>query len=333
MPSGYSDVATLNVEAALASQNDMSEGELKHARPHWRKVLYERQPYPDNYTDPDLFLRGLVTNARVQPKRYWRVVGEAAMVTQQASIVCSVAAAFTRCILLPEPQIPLTVRWILLGDVVLLLLILGGSKLMADIEPELKVEAHRFIGAQKPMGPAFGARQTALLVVGVFLTSPLLQTLTYSISDDTIIAMVVISFLAHLVLHDYSFMCSVTDKLVGSTGLGAAVFASVLLASRLPCATLVFVLMLYALEMFLLFPYLRRDVRRCSPFAHVMLSTMLPATALVLIVPLSGLLAELFFTSMVYITFVCPFFLVRIQKFKIQINGPWDEARPFTKQR
>lgn len=38
MPSGYSDVATLNVEAALASQNDMSEGELKHARPHWRKV-------------------------------------------------------------------------------------------------------------------------------------------------------------------------------------------------------------------------------------------------------------------------------------------------------
>lgn len=88
-----------------------------------------------------------------------QVVGEAAMVTQQASIVCSVAAAFTRCILLPEPQIPLTVRWILLGDVVLLLLILGGSKLMADIEPELKVEAHRFIGAQKPMvfPPDFGA--------------------------------------------------------------------------------------------------------------------------------------------------------------------------------
>lgn len=37
------------------------------------QVLYTAQPYPDNYTDPDLFLRELVTNARLQPKRYWQV--------------------------------------------------------------------------------------------------------------------------------------------------------------------------------------------------------------------------------------------------------------------
>lgn len=65
------------------------------------------------------------------------------------------------------------------------------------------------------------------------------QTLTHSISEDSVIFTVICSFLLHLFLHDYAFLFSLTDKLTGSTGLGAAVFASVLLASRLPHAQLV----------------------------------------------------------------------------------------------
>lgn len=65
------------------------------------------------------------------------------------------------------------------------------------------------------------------------------QTLTWSISEDSVVFTVICSFVVHLFLHDYAFLFSLTDKLTGSTALGAAVFASVLLASRLPHAQLV----------------------------------------------------------------------------------------------
>ena len=59
------------------------------------------------------------------------------------------------------------------------------------------------------------------------------QTLTRSISSDTIVATTAYMLLLHLYLHDYNFVNSVTDSLTGSVSLGAAVFASVLLASRM----------------------------------------------------------------------------------------------------
>ncbi len=67
-----------------------------------------------------------------------------------------------------------------------------------------------------------------------------MQTLTRTISSDTIAATTAYASLFHLALHDYNFAASVTDKLSGSLSLAAAIFASVLLASRLPTALQVF---------------------------------------------------------------------------------------------
>jgi hypothetical protein len=75
------------------------------------------------------------------------------------------------------------------------------------------------------------------------------------------------------------------------------------------------------MEMFLLLPYLRRDVLHASAAAHACLSLLLPAAAFALLLPLSPLLTSLFATFLVFVVFVCPFFLVRIQKFKTRING------------
>ena len=67
-----------------------------------------------------------------------------------------------------------------------------------------------------------------------------LQTLTRTISTDTIVATTAYLLLIHLYLHDYNFVNNVTDKLTGSVSLGASVFASVLLASRLRSQAQVF---------------------------------------------------------------------------------------------
>ncbi|XP_054646855.1 phosphatidylinositol N-acetylglucosaminyltransferase subunit C isoform X3 [Dunckerocampus dactyliophorus] len=52
----------------------------------WRKVLWERQPYPDNYVDRR-FLEELRRNEGIRQYQYWAVVREAALVGQQLSCV------------------------------------------------------------------------------------------------------------------------------------------------------------------------------------------------------------------------------------------------------
>lgn len=59
------------------------------------------------------------------------------------------------------------------------------------------------------------------------------QTLTRTTSSDTIVSLAVHMLLAHLFLHDYSLRLSLTDRAAGAVSLAAAIFASVVIASRL----------------------------------------------------------------------------------------------------
>lgn len=52
----------------------------------WRKVLWERQPFPDNYVDRR-FLEELRRNVGIRQYRYWGVVKEAGFVGEQLSCV------------------------------------------------------------------------------------------------------------------------------------------------------------------------------------------------------------------------------------------------------
>lgn len=89
------------------------------SREIWRKALYLKQPFPDNYTD-STFLEELITNARCRPRHYWPVVYEATMIGQQVAIAAGVSAAFAHGI-----EDKLDVQVMLVLDVALLLL--GGT--------------------------------------------------------------------------------------------------------------------------------------------------------------------------------------------------------------
>lgn len=52
----------------------------------WQKVLWERQPFPDNYVD-QRFLEELRRNVGIRQYRYWAVAREAGFVGQQVSCV------------------------------------------------------------------------------------------------------------------------------------------------------------------------------------------------------------------------------------------------------
>jgi phosphatidylinositol glycan class C protein len=85
---------------------------------------------------------------------------------------------------------------------------------------------------------------------------------------------------------------------------------------------------LFCLELYLLFPFMRRYIRQASIMWHVVLTVVMVSMSLLLLWPLSQWLAALFFSAVLAISFVCPRWLVGIHKFKAKINGPWDEAVP-----
>lgn len=274
----------------------------------WEKVLWKAQNFPDNYTD-HTFLQELVINADVPKRDYWRVALGSAAVTQQ---LCTVVAAVAT---------PVHLRRGTFGPhevlAVCALLLLAGYGVCGAIG------GHVLGGS---LGR--GLRQCALLTGGVFLLSPLYRSLMRTISEDSIIALTVMLLVVHLYLHDYNFVNTVTDKLIGAVSLGAAVFASVLIASGLPSETDVFVHVLLSLELYLLSPFMRRYIRQASVAAHVAITASMFCISTLLLLPLSPNLTIVFTFAVVFISFLSPRWLVRIHKFKAKINGPWDEAVP-----
>lgn len=85
---------------------------------------------------------------------------------------------------------------------------------------------------------------------------------------------------------------------------------------------------LFCLQLYLLSPFMRRYVRAASSAAHVALTAAMAAAAAALLAALSARAAALFCAAVLFVSLLCPLWLVRIHKFKAKINGPWDEAVP-----
>jgi phosphatidylinositol glycan class C protein len=117
--------------------------------------------------------------------------------------------------------------------------------------------------------------------------------------------------------------------------------ASTVLASRLPSTTHVFSLTLFSIEVFGLFPIFRRELRSRSWNGHLALTIALVVGASGgIFVTLTGggrgaWIAGVILGSIV--TFVgmaiCSLWLISLQKYKNEIHGPWDPARPIIRKR
>jgi len=112
--------------------------------------------------------------------------------------------------------------------------------------------------------------------------------------------------------------------------------ASAVLASRLPSTTHVFSLTLFSIEIYGLFPIFRRQLRARSPWGHLALTIALVTGAWGgLFVTLTGNGRGTFLAGAIFggiLTFfsmgICSWWLIGLQKYKNEIHGPWDPARP-----
>ncbi|KAI1287166.1 phosphatidylinositol N-acetylglucosaminyltransferase-domain-containing protein [Xylaria venustula] len=64
-----------------------SRSRSRRRKRSWKKLLWVKQSYPDNYTDQATFLENLQRNPRLQPYEFWPLVADISVILQQ---VCSV---------------------------------------------------------------------------------------------------------------------------------------------------------------------------------------------------------------------------------------------------
>ncbi|GJP43651.1 hypothetical protein CLOM_g3091 [Closterium sp. NIES-68] len=170
----------------------------------------------------------------------------------------------------------------------------------------------------------------SIFVFGLYLLSPILHTLTQSISSDTVTSCTTLLFLLHLFFHDYNYSTAATLSFSGNLSLMSAIYASVLLASRLSTTAQVYAFMWLALSVFSLLPSLLHHWRRANPQTHRVLVWGMKAVSLAILMAWSKVMALVVVVAAASVTYVFPLLFVYMHKEKQFIKGPWDEAQPGT---
>ncbi|KAL4219595.1 hypothetical protein ACF0H5_022168 [Mactra antiquata] len=273
-------------------------------RKTWKKILYENQGFPDHYVD-ESFLDELKKNLYTREYEYWNIVKESGVVTQQ---LCSVSI-FVMVFILMDVKLLAAET---LGYISVCLTVLGY--IVNCCLPLKSDKTRTYLDDMK----------TVCIFAGFsYCLSPVLVSLTETIATDTIYAMTTVMLIANLCFHDYG---ADAEMVSGVLSLNSGLFASVCLASRLHTTQHSFVAVTFAVQIFALWPALRRNIRQAIPSSHVTMTVTFALMTVVSLTFISMTAAILLIIIIVFITFVCPYWLITLQPYKNNIHGPWDEA-------
>lgn len=265
----------------------------------WEKVLYKNQKYPDNYTDKHTFLRDLKTNIDFKEVTCKEAFLGGNLLVQEICTVVGFALVY----------VYLFNEWIEPN------MIFFSFNCLTFIGFLL----HKFNSKSAFFNTITDDLSTVLIyVVFGHLFSPVLYTLTDTISTDTIYTMTVVMLIVHLIFFDYGVSAAIVSN---SLSLSAAIFASICLASRLSSAHHAFILITIAIEFFVLFPHLRT-----SPTFSLPITLVLAICVMYFLWLLSGFVMIIFLITILFVNVVCPLMFVCYQKYRNNIYGPWDEA-------
>uniref|UniRef100_K3WUM9 Phosphatidylinositol N-acetylglucosaminyltransferase subunit C n=1 Tax=Globisporangium ultimum (strain ATCC 200006 / CBS 805.95 / DAOM BR144) TaxID=431595 RepID=K3WUM9_GLOUD len=243
--------------------------------------------------------------ANVKEHDYWGMVRSSAAITQQ---ICALLIFFS-------------VFEFIRQDVISFAFLMAVNAVLAIVG--YVILRFRF---RIPL-PAMDALSSSLLFCATLsILSPVLRTLTKSYANDTISALA--SFLAfvHIVSHDYNYVNSGIGRFSGTISLNAAIFTAVLLGSRLQSNEHVFAFILFAIEIFAVFPIFQREVKRNSERAHLATAVAFFALSACLTWPISRLLCVVSSAFVVFLSLICPLWFMHVQEYKNEILGPWDIA-------
>lgn len=263
----------------------------------WRRNLYENCGLPDNYTD-DTFLEQLRKNIKSNNVTLLEAITLGANISIQLSIVTIFVLIF----------IWLNKEWTTPNIIFILGAILT---VIGYIVYSFKVSytCKRLIE---------DLRTVLVFLMFGYILSPILKTLTETISTDTIYAMTILMFLTHLIFNKYgSSLTSLSDSLSTTS----SIFGSLMLASRLTSPLHAFSLLTVSVQCFVLLPFLLSKLNK-----KIVISMVLTFVTVYSLLFISQNLSYVFVMATMFVHFICPFWYVKGQQYKNNIYGPWDEA-------
>jgi len=270
----------------------MSNGRTKQ----WRKVLYETNGFPDNYTPEQSFLAAIQRNKNIRLYTKNECFKGASMVGRQMSLVITFWSLY---VYLSEG-------------------VIDSEQLILALT--LVISAGYLSYLRKFCLPVIlsGIKTTFVFFTIGFALSPVLYKLTDTISTDTIHTMALFGFLVHLVTQFYGIHGPIVSK---SISLNSAIFSAVCLASRFQTHMQAFSLLCLAVFCFLLVPmwssaYVPNTLKS-------LLSAMVSVCMLARVLQSYAVLTALL---LFIVQLCCPLLFYHLQSYKQTIHGPWDEA-------
>jgi phosphatidylinositol glycan class C protein len=266
----------------------------------WKKNLYENQEYEDNYTDPS-FLKDLQKNLNVKTYSFLECFFGVTILSQNISCVTLFLIVF---------------YYLYMGEI-------APQKVLFFNCFLTSLGYLMYVGSSEINLPRIVEDSKTVLVVLLFgfIFSPLLHTLTDSISTDTIFFSTSFVLFMHLLLHDYEIDGFLVSKAIS---LNAGIFASICLASRLSSSFHAFTLLVIAAEVFALKPLLFQKVWKPYFVIPIILASCY------YLFSISKVLLVIYLIVLTFVNLFCPFIFCKLNNHvhKNQVKGSWDEAIP-----
>lgn len=262
----------------------------------WKKLLYLKQPFPDNYTHGS-FLDQLKRNSTVVQYSFRRLFDDFSLIAFYASLLLLVnmnfTGIYTRRWEATTPTVATTVF-----SVVCFVIIPTGTE---------QIKLYFVI---------------SLLLL---LLSPALRSLTESTSLDSIWALSTMLSCVNVSCHDYTL--GKNYKSIISTNLSFA--NGIVLASRLLLSMSVFSFLVFCTEISILVPLFDFRLRKDLQAGHYGLVSAVGAVVCWSVYAIYGAwLVVLYVVCLVLVLVALPMYFMFLQRYKNELQGPWDIAKP-----
>jgi len=304
-----------------------SRSPIKKKLTPWKKLLYLQQPYPDNYTN-ESFLAQLKRNTSVSKYSYWKLVDDFTLIAFHLSNLLLVILVFTGVYLQYWNSILPT----LISSCCSIIGFIAWGQINNALADQKSLGSHPIPTTSPALssGPKPKVKSFLIIIFIILLLSPVLKSLTKSTSSDSIWALSLILCLANTIFHDYGVNTSSSHYMpIISTNISLS--NAIVLASRLNSTVQVFCFILFAIQINILLPLFDFSIRKHlrNKFYHRCLVLSVSGVVYYLICTLIGFNALIvWILTQVGIAFIMPNYFLFLQKYKNELQGPWDIAKP-----
>lgn len=267
----------------------------------WKKLLYLGQPYPDNYTDCS-FLDQLKRNTTVAKYSPHKLFSDFSLIAFYGLLLLIINCNFSA--------------------------IHNGiwNAYVPTLYSSLALALCSVLSYPTGLDLSL-VKLYVVICMLLLLFSPALRSLTQSTSLDSIRALLFILTCANIVCHDYSLELRSLYKSVLSTNLSFA--NAIVMASRLQTSMSVFSFLVFSIQISVLAPLLDFHLRKTLALLHYCAMAFVLATQSTMLYVTHGSKVSLsYLVAVAFVLFGLPWYFAFLQKYKNELQGPWDTAKP-----